>query len=167
MVSAVILRAAEDLLSQVSKQCGTTDPSAAARPEDDRRPPLQVAARRLLALDRLEQGLEVPLAEAPRALPFDDLVEERRPVLHRLGENLQQIAVRITVDENAEGLQLGQRLVDRSDAVLEVVVVRRRHREKLDTAIAERRHGTHDVVRRQREMLHARPTIELEILVDL
>ena len=40
--------------------------------------PLQIPPRRLLPLDRLEQRLEVALAEALGALPLDDLVEQRR-----------------------------------------------------------------------------------------
>ena len=39
---------------------------------------LEVAAERLLALDRLEQGLEIALAEAGRAVALDYLEEERR-----------------------------------------------------------------------------------------
>ena len=39
---------------------------------------LEVAAARLVALDRLEQRLEVAFAEARRALALDDLEEHRR-----------------------------------------------------------------------------------------
>src|SRR3712207_699751 len=39
---------------------------------------LEVAAARLLALDGLEQRLEVALAEAQRAVPLDELEEHRR-----------------------------------------------------------------------------------------
>ena len=49
---------------------------------------LEVAPERLLALDRLEQRLEVPVAEAARAVPLDHLEEERRAVLRRLREDL-------------------------------------------------------------------------------
>ena len=50
---------------------------------------LQVAARRLLPLDCLEQRLEVPLAEPFAALALDHFEEESGPVAHRLGEDLQ------------------------------------------------------------------------------
>src|SRR5215831_8161689 len=53
----------------------------------------EVAAAGLLPLDRLEQRLEVAFAKALRAVPLDQLEEDRRPVLHRLGEDLQQVAV--------------------------------------------------------------------------
>src|SRR4051794_37274821 len=68
---------------------------------------LQVPATLLLALDRLEQGLEVALAEAERAVPLDQLEEHRRAVLHRLGEDLEQVAVLVAVDQDA---QFAQRL---------------------------------------------------------
>src|SRR5881409_2971863 len=54
---------------------------------------LEVAAERLLALDRLEERLEVPLAEAARPMPLDHLEEERRPVLERAREDLQEVAL--------------------------------------------------------------------------
>src|SRR5690606_28786752 len=66
----------------------------------------QVAAALLLPLDRLEQRLEVPLPEAHRAVPLDQLEEERRTVLHRLGEDLQQVAVLVAVHQDAPLLQL-------------------------------------------------------------
>src|SRR5688500_247080 len=63
---------------------------------------LQVAPSRLLALDRLEQRLEVALAESASALALDDLEEHRRPVLHGLGEDLQQVPVLVAIDEDAQ-----------------------------------------------------------------
>jgi hypothetical protein len=62
--------------------------------------------RLLLALDRLEERLEVALAEAERAVPLDDLEEHGRAVSERLGEDLQQVAVLVPVDEDAPLLQL-------------------------------------------------------------
>src|SRR5678816_2269627 len=102
---------------------------------------LEVPPERLFALDGLEERLEVALAEALGALPLDDLVEHRRPVLDRLGEDLQQVAVRIAVDEDAEPGELVHRLVDPADAALQLLVVGGGHREELDAAIAERRDG--------------------------
>src|SRR5580692_1982206 len=66
---------------------------------------LQVAATVLLALDRLEQRLEVALAETVRAVSLDQLEEHRGPVLHRLGEDLQQVAVLVPVDQDAQFAQ--------------------------------------------------------------
>ena len=58
---------------------------------------LQIPAGGLLALDRLEQRFEVALAEGARAVPLDHLEEERRPVLRRLREDLEQVAVLVAV----------------------------------------------------------------------
>src|SRR2546423_15709614 len=63
---------------------------------------LQVAAEILFALQRFEQRLEISGAEALRALSLDDFVEERRTVLHRLRENLQQVAFLVPVNQDAK-----------------------------------------------------------------
>src|ERR1041385_5064248 len=99
---------------------------------------LQVATEALLSLDRLEQRLEVSFAERPRSFPLNDLEEKRRPILNRLAEDLEQIAVGIAVHEDAELGQLRHRLVDLSDATLELVVVARRHRQELHAAVVQR-----------------------------
>ena len=82
-----------------------------ARPRSQTRPAgqlprLQVAALSLLPLDRLEQRLEVALAEPLGPVPLDQLEEHRRPVLDRLGEDLQQVAVLVPVGQDAELAQL-------------------------------------------------------------
>src|SRR5438132_9164692 len=63
---------------------------------------LKVAACGLLALDGLEQRLEVALAEALAPFPLDDLEEQRRAVGDGAGEDLQQIAVVVSIDEDAQ-----------------------------------------------------------------
>src|SRR5262245_11987645 len=52
---------------------------------------LQIAAEGLLALDCLEERLEVAGAEAAGALALDHLEEDRRAVLHILGKDLEQV----------------------------------------------------------------------------
>src|SRR6187551_2100864 len=91
-----------------------------------RRKSLEVAAPLLLALDRLEECLEVALAETERAVPLDQLEEHGRPVADRLGEDLQQVAVLVAVDQDAARLQLLDRRPDVADArpQLGVLVVR-------------------------------------------
>src|SRR6186713_741748 len=85
----------------------------------------EVAARLLLALDRLEQRLEVALAEAQRSVPLDQLEEHRRPVTERLGEDLEQVAVLVAVDQDLALLQLLDRhpYVADTSAQLGVLVV--------------------------------------------
>src|SRR5512134_29157 len=71
------------------------------RTASGRAPPLlEIAAQRLLALDRLEERLEVPDAEAARAVALDDLEEERRAILDDLREELQQVALLVAVGED-------------------------------------------------------------------
>src|SRR5947207_13063387 len=101
------------------------DTSAATSQRDrssSQRPP-----PRLLALDRLEQRLEVALAEAPRPLPLDDLEEQRRPVRHRLGEDLQHVPLVVAIDEDAQLRQLLDALVDLADARGQSIVIGARH----------------------------------------
>ena len=73
---------------------------------------------RLLALDRLEQRLEVALAEA-RARRGAGSPRRRRVgrSCAGLGEDLQQVAVLVAVDQDPEPLQVVPRLVDLADAV--------------------------------------------------
>ena len=59
---------------------------------------LQVAATILFEFEGFEEGLEVPLAEALTSLTGDDLEEESGAVLQRLGEELQQVAFIVGVD---------------------------------------------------------------------
>src|SRR5439155_8425057 len=80
-----------------------------------RKGPSQVAAFLLFPLDRLEQGLEVALAEPQRSMPLDQLEEDRGPVLHRLGEDLQQVPVLVPVDQDAPLLQLPDRYAHGAD----------------------------------------------------
>src|SRR5271168_897859 len=66
----------------------------------------QYAAAHLILFDRLEQSLEVALAEALVALALDDLEEDRPD--HVLGEDLQQQPLPLTgtaVDQDAIGAQ--------------------------------------------------------------
>src|SRR4051794_41382447 len=95
---------------------------------------LEVAAPVLLALDRLEECLEVALAEAQRAVPLDQLEEDGGPVTGRLGEDLQQISVLVAVDQDAALLQLLDRGAHGADALaqLGILVVRVRGRQALD-----------------------------------
>src|SRR5215210_5286667 len=99
---------------------------------------LQVAAARLLALDRLEQRLEVAVAEAARPVALDDLEEDGRAVADRLGEDLQQVALVVAVDEDALLAQVGELLDDLGDARGNLVVVGLGDGEELDPATAQR-----------------------------
>src|SRR6185312_15670481 len=96
---------------------------------------LEVAARRLLALDGLEQRFEVALAKAARALTLDDLEEHRRAILLVAGEDLQQIAVVIAIHQDAQLRQFVNRLVNLTDAPLQFIVVGGYAFDELDTLL--------------------------------
>src|SRR5690348_2743135 len=98
---------------------------------------LQVAALGLLALDRLEQRLEVAVAEAARAVALDDLEEHRGAVADRLREDLQQVALVVAVDQDALLAQVGKLLDDLGHARGDLVVIRLGDREELDAALAQ------------------------------
>src|SRR6476469_8791720 len=99
---------------------------------------LQISPRRLFPLDGLEQCPEVALAEAAGPLPLDDLVKHRRSVLDRLGEDLQQVSVRVPVHQDTERGEHIQWLVDVAHAPLELMVVAGGHREELDAPVPKR-----------------------------
>ena len=67
-------------------------------------------------LDGREESLEIPLAEAPRAAALDHFEEQRRPVLHRLGEDLQQVTLVVAVHQDAQLAQMQAQLETELDA---------------------------------------------------
>lgn len=88
----------------------------------------QVSSLRLLQLDRLEQRLEVTGSESLMVLSLDDLEEERRTILARLAEDLQEISVFVEVDQDVQFLQTVHVFFDSdrvlaSKAFLQIVVV--------------------------------------------
>jgi len=128
---------------------------------------LQVAAPGLLPLDRFEQRLEVPLAEALRPVPLDQLEEHRRAVLDRLGEDLQQVPVLVPVGQDAQLAQLVQRHPGLAYPRAELVVVAAGGGQELDPGRGHGPDAGHDVVGGQRDVLHAGTAVELQVLVDL
>src|SRR5690349_5510825 len=128
---------------------------------------LEVAALGLLALDGLEQGLEVAVAEAARAVALDDLEEQRGAVAGRLREDLQQVALVVAVDEDALLLEVGQLALDLGHADDDVLVVGGRDRDELDAAAAHLGDRADDVTRGDGDVLRARTLVEVEVLVDL
>src|SRR5713226_2738254 len=127
----------------------------------------EVAAQGLLALDCLEQRLEVPLSETACAVTLDHLEEERGPILRGLREDLEQVAVFVTVGEDAQPAEVVPVLADLADAVADVFVVRIGRREEDDPLILQRLDGADDVLRLQRNVLDPGAPEELEVLLDL
>src|SRR5689334_372148 len=141
-----------------------TGPAARRRRE---RTPLQVAAERLFSFDRLEQRLEVAVAEAARAVPLDHLEEDGGPVLRGLREDLQEIAVLVAVDEDPVLLQYRVVLVDLADPVGDLLVIRVGRVEEDRAALLERLDRADDVRRRECDVLRACAVVELDVLLDL
>ena len=121
----------------------------------------------MLALDGFEQRLEVALTERLRALAVNDLIEQRRAVRHRLGEDLQQIALVVAVHQDAEVGQHFDVFVNLAHAIRQHVVVRSRHAEERDAPRLQAADGVHDVLGLHGDVLHARAPEELKVLVNL
>src|SRR5688500_8355078 len=116
---------------------------------------LEVSAERLLALDRLEQRLEVADAEAARPVALDDLEEERRAVLHGPREDLEEVALLVPVGLDPELLEGLHRDADVADAVGEGRVVLVRKAEELDAVLAQLADRRDDVIGAERDVLAA------------
>src|SRR5262245_40298671 len=127
----------------------------------------KVAAALLLALDRFEERLEVSLAEALGTVPLDQLEEHRRPVLHWPGENLQEIAVLVSVGEYPQLLQLLKRNAGVPDPVAQGVVITVRGRQETHASVLHVPDRSHDVVCGQRDVLDTWAAVELQVLIDL
>src|ERR1700730_8077957 len=127
----------------------------------DRSACLQVAAKILFALERFEQRLEVSGAEALRAFPLDDLVKQRRAILHRLREDLEQISFLVTIDEDSQIAYWRPIFVDLATTLGHGVVIGAGNAEELDSVVSQFRDCLDDVVGRDRDVLAPRSLIEL------
>ena len=100
-------------------------------------------------------------------MPLDQFEENRRPVLHRFGEHLQQVAVLVAVGENTYFTQDRNRYPGVAYPLAQRVVVRGGGVQELHSAVSHRRDSADDVAGRQRDVLYAWTAVELQILVDL
>ena len=121
----------------------------------------------MLALDGFEEGLEVAFSEGLGAFALDDFDEYRRAVHQRFGEELQQVALVVAVDQDSELAQRGEVFVNLAHAVKDLVVVGIGNGQEVNTACTEFSDRFDDVVGSQGEVLHARPAIEVDVLFDL
>src|SRR5436309_12717353 len=128
---------------------------------------LKISAESLFAFDRLEQRLEVALAEATRTVAFDHLEEERRPVLRGLREDLQQVSLLIAIGEDAQPAEVVPVLADLTYPLLDVDVIRIWCVEEADASFLQRLDASHDVLAQQRDVLNSGAAEKLEVFVDL
>src|SRR5690606_22563731 len=125
-------------------------------------------APHLVALDALEQRLEVALAEAFVALALNDLEEDRADRV--LGEDLQQLALLglgIRVDQDPVAAQALHVLAVLRDALVDHVEVRVGRVQELDAGLAHLLHRHVDVVGEAGDVLDAFAVVRLEVFVDL
>lgn len=127
----------------------------------------------MLSLNGLEQALEVTSSKALKVIPLNNLNKDGRAVHEGLGEDLQQIAALIVVDEDAEALDRVQVLLElpaallRLEALAHGVIVRGGDVDEVDAARAQGRDGGDDVRREEGDVLDARARVEDDVLLDL
>src|SRR5439155_13453663 len=117
---------------------------AATHPTDDkmawsdvREAWLQIAATGLLVLDGFEQRFEVANPEPAAAFALDDLEKERGAIFNRLGENLQQIAFRVAVHQNAQLPNPLQLFINFANPRGEQIVIGIRHPQAIQLTLLE------------------------------
>src|SRR5690606_10192428 len=129
---------------------------------------LQHPALHLVPLDRLEQRLEVALAEALVAPAPDDLEEDRPERV--LAKDLQQLALlglRIGVDQDRVATEALDVLAMVGHALVDDVEVGGRRVEEGDPGFAHLLHRRVDVVGEQRDVLDALALVVAQVFVDL
>lgn len=147
----------------------------------------KISAHLLLTLDSLEQRLEVTSAEAGEIMSLNDLHEDSRAV-HQvlqssvcdcnrskratyLGEQLQEVAILIEVDENIQApdglkvfLQLQSRLLQTR---LHIFIICGWDLDELDAARFEVGDVPNNVVRHESNVLDTGSVVEVNILLNL
>lgn len=134
---------------------------------------LQVATLGLLTLNSLEQALEVASTEALKLVALNNLNEDSRTVHEGLGEELEEVATLVVVDEDVELLDGVEVLLElpvallRLEAEADGVVVGGGDVDELDTTGAQGRDGGDDVLGQEGDVLDSRAGVEGDILLDL
>lgn len=138
---------------------------------------LEIPSLLLLEFESFEEGLEVALAEGLAAAAADDLEEERGAVLEGLGEELEEVALIVGVDEDAE---LADGLVVLADGLVPVLLEHGVHAvpdlavigigecEEVDASGAEGGDGVEFIVGAEGQVLDAgRVHVPVEVFLDL
>ncbi len=102
---------------------------------------------------------------------LNDLVEKRWSIFDRLGEDLQQIAMFIVVDQDAQFLKRIEVLSDLDRRFGEFLaqrgVVGLWHAQELHTTKTQVVDSFDDVLRAQGDVLHASTAVEFDVLLNL
>lgn len=132
---------------------------------------LAVAAELLLALDGLEESLEVSGTETLETTTLDDLDEDSGTILNGLGEDLEQVSTLIEINKNIQLLDDIQILLDLGRRVskteTQVLIVGRRDRQELHTTGTEVGDGLDDVLGVEGDVLDTGTAVVLAVLGDL
>ena len=126
----------------------------------------------MVSLYRFEERFEVASSESIVVPALDDLKEERGAVLERFGEDLQEVALVVVIDENSLTLDRVEVLlhldINVSEAGSQVVVICVRDcLEENDATCLHALHGVDDVLGTHGDMLDSRAAIILAELLDL
>ena len=121
----------------------------------------------MLSLDGFKEGFEVALTETGGTFALDDLEENRWAGLYGLGEDLEEVAFFVAVNEDAEFAQGADVFVDITDAFEKGVVIAVGYAEKLHTAGAQLADGADHVVSSDGDVLDTRAFVEVEVFFDL
>lgn len=102
---------------------------------------------------------------------LDNLVEERGPVLNRLGEDLEQVALIVVVDQDVQALNHVHVFcyVDTRglESLAQVLIVSSRYGQELNAACLHLGDGVNDIVGAHGDVLHTGPAVVVDILLDL
>ena len=132
----------------------------------------EVATLLLFGLDGFKECLEVASAKALMVPALDDLEEERRSVLERLREDLEQVALVVVVDEDLLPLEHVNVLlhldghIGKASAQVVIVGVRDLIQEE-NATIFHTSDRLNDVLGAHGDMLNSGATIILAELLDL
>jgi hypothetical protein len=116
---------------------------------------LEVSTACLFALDGLKECLEVSFSKRARAFALDDLVKKCGAIFDGFGEDLQEIAFFVAVDQDAEFAQGSEVFFDGADAIKDVVIIRTWDIKEFDAAISEVGDGLYDIVGGDGDVLNA------------
>src|SRR5262245_38097840 len=128
---------------------------------------LKRSSSRLFAFDGLKEGLEIPLAEAARPPALNDLEEESRSILDRLGEDLEQVTLVVAVDQNPQLSELAQVFLHFPHAIRQHFIVGGRDSQKRHVILHHGAHALDDIAGCHGDVLYAGSAVILQEFVDL
>jgi hypothetical protein len=128
---------------------------------------LEIAPAPLLQFDGFEQRLEIAFTKALAARTLDDLQKQRRSVLHRLGEDLQEVAVLVSVYKDIIFTYQFPVFFNLSNPVPDSVVIALRNGEKFESVPSELSDCGQDIRSVKGDMLYTGGVVEVDVLLNL